>query len=47
MNLTQFMTLDEWYQNRILPKYTEFDGEQEYPKTIEEAPQPSNPGSLY
>lgn len=41
------MTLDEWYQNRIIPKYTEFDREQEYPETLEEALKPSQTRAFF
>ncbi len=34
---TEGMTLDEWWNNEIVPKYSEFERFKNYPRTLEEA----------
>lgn len=41
------MGLTEWWDLRIKPKYTEFDREQEYPETIEEALRPAQARAFF
>lgn len=33
---TEGMTLEEWYQSRIIPRYTELEREEQFPQTIDE-----------
>ncbi len=40
-------TLEEWWDLRIKPKYTEFDREQEYPLTIDEALKPAQARAFF
>ena len=41
------MTLDEWFDLRIKPKYTAFQIEQEYPETVDDALRPTKVRAFY
>ena len=41
------MTLDEWFETRIKPKYSAFEIEQEYPATLDESLKPSQAKAFF
>ena len=41
------LTLDEWFELRVIPKYTKYQIEGEYPETIEDALKPSKTRAFF